>query len=136
MSGGDIDSYVGPGSTTYATVNTYWEAWEVDSSGAVIGNEDSFGVCGIVPRGGKKLRTTRGRIVMIGEAAFYPSIKATALAGLGFSSRSGHPANGLPSTDSPPALSSHTGYAAPTYTVTCTWDSDQPRLENCYSNVV
>jgi hypothetical protein len=135
MSGSDIDGYIQRGSSAHAMLTTYWEAWEVDSSGDVVDNGDGFGLCSIISSGTRKLRTTRGTFVITGEAAFYPTIRASALGGLGFSMLSNHPANGLMATNSPPALSGHTGYAATNYTVTVTWDSDQTKEDDCFSDV-
>jgi hypothetical protein len=83
----DIDAYAKSataGAFPYATELDYWEWWEVDANGEVVGGKtDTFGLCAIIPKAlylteatcptrAQKMNTTKGVFVQKGSAWFIP----------------------------------------------------------------
>jgi len=75
MSGKEIDDYVTTkNNVPHATVTTYWECWEVDSSGKVSETGiDTFQLGAIIKakNHGTQFDTTKGSYQIKGEASFY-----------------------------------------------------------------
>lgn len=106
MTGAEIDSYIGGGSSNaYGTVLEYWELWTVDASGKVGPvDEDTFGLCAIKPKKTRGYRdTTTGTFTITGVANFYPNTTAPDL--LGFTLNGVETAGGLYSTATDPTSS-------------------------------
>jgi len=134
MDEGAIDTYVSAHSRAYATIDVYWEAWEVKDGAALYA--DLFGLCPIVPdANGDPTFTTRGTFVMTGKAAYYPDIDDAELKKLGFSVLADHPSNGLLATNSDPGLGAYAAFDAPDYTVTVTWNSNTSMKKSCISKI-
>lgn len=125
MSDSEIDGYV-TAEEPYATVDEYWEAWEVDSDGVVSENEDSFALCSIIPNSTTVINTTKGQFTIRGVATFYPTELDAAT--LGFTVQTDSPAGVIASRDDNPAsdLSGQSVTASGDtidYQVAATWDS-------------
>ncbi|MFJ9654308.1 eCIS core domain-containing protein [Streptomyces microflavus] len=148
LSPSEVDTYIArDDSKTYGDVLEYWELWTVNDDGTISdGNEDTFGLCSIIPPGHDDTslaNTSRGRYEITGRASFYPlrGAKVTPRQ-LGFTKTGAGravPAGGLYSAVANPTAKIQekglTPGAPDTYTVKVTWDTSSAHEDDHYSQV-
>jgi hypothetical protein len=121
MTIGEIETYVkdNDGGNDITKVVDYWEAWDVPQNTTAPKDPDYFMVPCIFKNRRATKDSTKGKIVMKGEAFWYPGVDVTTL---GMKQDKDHPSAGLHYSDNKPGINT-SSTSSVTRTYTAEWDS-------------
>jgi hypothetical protein len=126
MTIGEIETYVteNDGGNDITKVVDYWEAWDVAQNDTAPKHPDFFMVPCIFKGKRATKNTTKGKIVMKGEAFWYPGVDVTKL---GMKQDNNHPSAGLHYSDTKPVIAT-ASTSSVTRTYTAEWDSTKQAI--------